>query len=228
MQITDDVLYQHAAQAREIWLDALPQRDEIPNFSCSKQFQRKMDRLLRQQRRSPQVNRILHNMKRIAAVLLIAVTISFAGLMTVEASREKVMEVVVHIYHELTRYEYSSDAEAAALPEFQFDYLPEGMGLVSDETPFDHIRNICWEDGAGHYLNLNVAALSKDSAGTMIIDTENAQVTTCVMRGIEVTVVSKEGRNTLVWVDENVHYTTSGNVPLSELEAFFNGLSSQP
>ena len=31
MKITDEMLYRHAAEARDIWLDTLPNDDELPN-----------------------------------------------------------------------------------------------------------------------------------------------------------------------------------------------------
>ena len=228
MQITDEMLYQHASQARDLWLDTLPQRDEIPDFPCSKQFQRKMDRLLRRQRRSPQVNRILHSMKRIVAGLLIAVTITFAVLMTVEAFREKVIEVVVHIYHELTRYDYSSDKDVAVLPEFHFDYLPEGMALVMDERASDHVRNLQFENTSGQYLDLMATATTNDGTDTQIINTEEAQMTTWTIRGAEMTVVSKDGTNIILWVDENNHYTIQSDLSLTELKFIVEGLSTHP
>lgn len=224
MQITDEMLYQHAAQAREIWLDALPQKEEIPAFSCSKSFQRKMGRLLRQQRRPPQVNRILYGMKKIVAVLLIAVTITFAGLMTVEAFREKIIEVVAHIYHELTRYDYTSYTETTKLPEVQFGYLPTGMELVSDETSFDSVRHIHCENGSGEYIDLDIDGISQDTAMSWVVDTEDAEVMTRIMNGGEVTFISKRDRKIAMWTDQNVSYVMQSNLELSEIEAILDGL----
>jgi len=228
MQITDELLYQYAPQAREIWLDVLPQQDEIPSFTCSNLFQRKMNRLLRQQRRSPQTNRVLHNMKRIVAVFLIAVTITFAGLMTVEAVRQKVIEFVVHVYHELTQYEYSSDKETAALPEIHFGYLPEGMEVVLDKIPLDHFRSLHCENGSGQYLDLEIDAISQDKVGTQILDTEGSQVSSCIVQGCEATVVSKDGTHIIIWADGNALYTIQSNLSLSEVEAVLGELFIQP
>lgn len=228
MQITDEMLYQHAAQSRELWLDTLPQQDEIPAFTCSNRFQRKMNRLLRQQCRSPKVNRILRDMKRIVAVFLIAVTITFAGLMTVEAVRQKVIEFVVHIYHEMTRYDYTSDTETTELPEVQFGYLPEGMNLVTDEMETDTVRNLQFENTSGQYLDLMAIATTNDGTDTQIINTEDAQMTIWTIRGAEMTVVSKNGTNIILWVDENIHYTIQSDLSLTELKLIVEGLATHP
>ena len=47
MKISDKMLRQNAAQAREQWLNTLPQKDEIPDYSVSPAFQENMDRLAR-------------------------------------------------------------------------------------------------------------------------------------------------------------------------------------
>ena len=38
MKITDEMLYQHAAEARDIWLDTLPKDDELPKHQFSDGF----------------------------------------------------------------------------------------------------------------------------------------------------------------------------------------------
>ena len=38
MKITDEMLYQHAAEARDIWLDTLPKDDELPEHQFSDEF----------------------------------------------------------------------------------------------------------------------------------------------------------------------------------------------
>lgn len=228
MQVTDELLYRYSAQARDIWLASLPQKDEVPAFSCSKRFQRRMNALLYQQSRSPRVTRFLRDMKRIVAIFLIAVTIAFAGLMTVEAVRQKVIDFVVHVYHELTQYEYSSDKEVAALPEISFGYLPEGMELVSDETHADFGRYILWNSDSGQYLDIECVTAATCSTGTLIIDTEDAQVTTRVIQGREVTIVLKDKAYIIIWTDETAHYTLQSDLDLSELQAFIEGLSTQP
>ena len=46
MQITDKMLRENVEQAREDWLNSLPQRDQIPEASVSQQFEERMNDLL--------------------------------------------------------------------------------------------------------------------------------------------------------------------------------------
>ena len=135
MHITDEMLFEHAADARNIWLNTLPRDDEIPEFRCSHRFERKMQKLLKEQRRTPKVNRLLRYMRQTVAAILAVAIISFCGLMTVEAYREKVIEIVVRVFNELTDYRFvshSNKADEIILPELSFGYIPEGMCEIAN------------------------------------------------------------------------------------------------
>ena len=126
MKLTDDLLFQHAAEARNIYLSTLPAPEELPPVCCSKAFERNMQKLIKEQRRSPKINKMLRVMKRTAAAVLVIATVSFCGLMTVEAYRAKVIEFVVQVFNELTQYRFSSnvsDADNIVLPEISFGYI---------------------------------------------------------------------------------------------------------
>lgn len=68
MKITDELLYQHAAEARDIWLDTLPNEDELPDHQFSDEFMASLETLKKQEtgqrrkRRTP--------LQRVAAVFL--------------------------------------------------------------------------------------------------------------------------------------------------------------
>lgn len=64
MKITDDMLYHHAEAAREKWLsETLP--PQIPEHEFSWKFDRKMRKLIREQRHSAQFNRHIKLLQRI-------------------------------------------------------------------------------------------------------------------------------------------------------------------
>ena len=45
MKLTDELLEQHAAEARDLWLSTLPQQEEVPPHKFSRRFERNMRRL---------------------------------------------------------------------------------------------------------------------------------------------------------------------------------------
>ena len=85
MKITDSQLYKYVPKAEKLWLSWLPTDEEIPEHIFSKRFERKMKRLIRNQRRTPRIRKIFLTAKRITAAVLVLTMLSFSGLMTVEA-----------------------------------------------------------------------------------------------------------------------------------------------
>lgn len=58
MKITDSQLYKYVPKAEKLWLSWLPTDEEIPEHIFSKRFERKMKRLIRNQRRTPRIRKI--------------------------------------------------------------------------------------------------------------------------------------------------------------------------
>ena len=50
MKITDELLYQHAAEARDIWLDTLPNEDELPEHQFSDEFMASLETMKKQEK----------------------------------------------------------------------------------------------------------------------------------------------------------------------------------
>ena len=122
MKLTDELLEQHAAEARDLWLSTLPQQEEVPPHKFSRRFERKMRRLRAEQRRSPRMNRVVHILRYVAACA--AVVLCIGG--TAYAYRIGVIDTIVQVFREYTSITYSSEtaAEDAEFPESTFGYIP--------------------------------------------------------------------------------------------------------
>lgn len=222
MIITDKMLFDHAAEARDIWLSFLPSEAEIPEFQCSKSFSRKMRKLIKAQRHSPKTNQILHYTKRAVAVVLAVAVISFGGLMTVEAYREKVVEVVVRVFNELTDYRFSSEKteiEEIVLPELSFGYLPGGMCEIENGVAGNNRHRIVYENDVGLFFELTLRPIGTDGDYGTILDTENSEYMTLTIRGNNAYANEKDGNSSIVWSENNIVYNLYGNLELTELTA---------
>ena len=221
MKITDEMLFEHAAEARNIWLSTLPSQKEIPAISYSKSFERKMRKLIKEQRRSPSMNKILRYIKQtIAAVLAVAI-LTFGGLMTVEAYRAKVIEFVVRIFNELTEYHFSSnisDTDNIILPEISFGYIPEGMQETENEMIPTGQRHIIYENNAGLFFELTQEPFGENNKYDWILDTENSGYTVGSVHGFNAVFNTKESDSSIVWIDGNVVYDLYGNISMDELK----------
>lgn len=224
MKITDALLRQHAAEARDLWLGTLPQ-DETHVFSH--RFRRKMKRLLAEQRRTPAMNRALCLMRRTAAALLIAASLTAASLLSVEAYREKFIEIVTEIFEDLTEFRYSGVAPAdTPMPEVTLTYVPEGLVEVEREED-EFSRTIIFSDSDGARLYFMQLHVTEAIASTQIVDTEDAIVENRRVRDNDVTVVTKNDWHELLWTHEQMSYLLSGNIPLEEFIRMVEGVQQE-
>ena len=221
MKISDEMLRQNAARARELWLDTLPGRDELPAYPVSPELQEKMDRILAKARRAEKRKALLRSFGRVAVLLLLVSALSFAGAMTVSASfREKVIQVVTRVFSDHTEYGFDNGEEGAELPELRLDALPEGFTILSDEQSPQSDRHIRCKNDAGNYLDIDVFLVTANSSGTQLIDSEDAQVSVLDIQGRKVTVVSKYGWHILLWTEDSAVITVESNIELQEVIAF--------
>ena len=221
MKITDEMLFEHAAEARDIWLSTLPADEDIPEIQTSKAFEKKMQKLIKEQRRTPKTNKILRYMKQTVAAVLVVVVISFGGLMTVEAYREKVIEIVVHVFHELTDYRFYSEksgVDEIVLPEISFEYVPDGMREVEDRITGNNRRYILYERKNGDFFELTQRPITADGSHGKILDTEDSAYETTNINGNEAFSNVKNGNAIIFWSYNNVIYDLYGNLDLTELK----------
>ncbi|WP_459689742.1 hypothetical protein, partial [Agathobaculum sp. TL06] len=88
MRIAADSLYESILEAQEIWLNSLSDLNTLPEHKFSSKFNRKMEKLIRQSRRPRWANNILFYCKRVAIIIFVLFTVTFSGMMTVDAYRE--------------------------------------------------------------------------------------------------------------------------------------------
>lgn len=233
MKITDEMLFDHAAEARDIWLDTLPSDENLPAAPFSKSFERKIRKLIKQQRRTPRTNKILRYMKQTAAAVLVIAIFTFGGLMTVEAYREKVLEIVIQVFEEFTEYRFSSndseqaDTEQLELPEIQFGYIPEGMQETENSTNPTGSLQITYEDDQNYFFEFSVMQIVNGDYD-MILDTENSDYYEGTINGCEAFFNAEQGDSTIVWVDETLIYELYGNIDMSELKTVAENIKISP
>lgn len=228
IQITDELLSQHAMEARDLWLRSFPDGADIPERQFSKRFERRMKRLLREQRRSPRTNQALRTFRRAAAILLAAGALSFSGLMTGEAYREKMVEVIAHVFHDLTEYRFvleesehrhgmeeAGEGPLTELPEMTFAYIPDGMEKVED-TARDMSRYILYEAEDGSFFELRQDLII--GSYQRILDTEDAVVEEFYVGDSEAVFQMKNDTSIIFWVNDNILYTLYGTIDPAELK----------
>lgn len=207
MKLTDELLEQHAAEARDLWLSTLPQQEEVPPHKFSRRFERKMRRLRAEQRRSPRMNRVVHILRYVAACA--AVVLCIGG--TAYAYRIGAIDTIVQVFREYTSITYSSEtaAEDAEFPESTFGYIPEGMVRNEDECmeEKDFLRSTSYKGDNQTLFYLDEVLIAQNSTSSQTIDTENAIVRHFTIRN-EQAISSEKGEIVIIaWTHKNVSYT---------------------
>ena len=220
MIITDEMLFEHAAEARDIWLGVLSSVDDIPALHSSQGFERKMNRLINAQKHSSNTNKLIRGAKQVVAAVLVVAIISFGGLMTVEAYREKVIDFITHVCSEFTEFRFTSDNLTTGeieLPEVTFHYIPDGMPEVENRTTSTNYRYILYEDKSGRFFELIQQPIGADGKHGMILDTEDSTFESITINGNEAFYNIKGTDSIILWTDGNILYDLYGNIDFNEL-----------
>ncbi len=207
MKLTDELLEQHAAEARDLWLSTLPQQEEVPPHKFSRRFERKMRRLRAEQRRSPRMNRVVHILRYVAACA--AVVLCIGG--TAYAYRIGVIDTIVQVFREYTSITYSSEtaAEDAEFPESTLTYIPDGMERSEDERieENDNYRFTVYTGTNNTKFYLEETAVISNSRDAQNINTEDAVVNHFVIDGEQAMSSAKAETVIIVWTHQSVSYT---------------------
>ena len=221
----DGLLDRYAPEAGELWLSALP--EPAPEHEFSQKFRRKVEKLLRRQRRSPAVNAALRYGRRAAAFALVFLTLSFSCLMTVNAAfRERVIHAVVQVFPDFTEFVYTSDSSTVEEPgNLVFTYLPEGMeeqAREQDELGF----YVYMENLEGEFIELDQSLVENGTEMLLGLDTENAKVTYFEVHGVDAVGIEKGLDHTIHWTEGNFVYTLSGTIPMEEVKLIAEGIQT--
>lgn len=120
-------------QAMEIELSFFPSDAELSNqYSFSAQFEKKMRKLIGKTNRK-YIQIFGHRVRRAAAVAVLVIALS-SGVMSVEAARVKIFEIITTIYEEFTSIIFQSEqsTDGDVLVPIEPTYVPNGF------TSYDH------------------------------------------------------------------------------------------
>lgn len=201
--ITDDMLKESIPIATKIILDDLPSDDEL-NHVFSKDFERKMKRLVRQQKRSSFTNKVIFYSKRTAIVFLIILAGLFTVTMSSEALRLRFFELVIRVYEDLTSFVFSTNdgEESLNLKIIEPKYIP------NDFKEVDRVDNfiITYKNKNNIEINYTFCEIGSNS---IILDTENAKVENISINGNRAKYIEKGTSIQLFWNDKNCIYLLS-------------------
>ena len=222
MKITDEMLYRHAAEARDIWLDTLPDDNEIPEHQFSDEFNKEMDRLITLSHKRKQPSRRLQRIAAMFAVIIIGAS-SFIGV-NAEARaaffgwiKELTDDYLIYRYEE----EPVSDAGPASNVEslaYLPTWIPEGYSksFVNDKT---NRTVVAYSNDAGELIRLSYIYNSGET--DWFISTESTVKESATVNGNKADLFISTDPDTSgggIWVDQsNTVFMLTGFLDVDDL-----------
>ena len=165
--------------------------------------------------------------KRVAVFLLISSTLTFSCLMSVEAFRMKVIEIVTEVFEDLTHFSFLSPAESLdEMGDLTFTYLPEEMeqvGLEKDDNAL--VQRVYFEDTEGRQLIIDQQSVNNSVGYDVILDTEGSTSSTVIVDGEEGVLVTKGEWTSIMWDDDQYVWLVVGELSPTELIKVADGIS---
>ena len=133
MKITDELLYQHAAEARDIWLDTLPNEDELPEHRFSDEFMASLE-TMKKQEKGQSKKRKRTPLQRVAAVFL-AVLIGSGTWLGVDAeARAAFVSWIREFVGDSVVYNYVGEVPETEITDYLCTWLPEGVEAIETDA----------------------------------------------------------------------------------------------
>lgn len=203
-EITDDLLFQHCANVENFILDQIPDEEDI-DYEYPKEFEKKIKKIIRQEKRGPFLNKIYSYTKKIAVVFIAFLISAFTITMSVEALRTKFFDMVKEAYEKFTIYKFSIDEndneKVNFLEKKSINYLPKGFKEI-EKSEYDNEIAITYSDGED-YITFNYLLIENSN---LYMDTENAKISKVKINNYDADYIEKENKSRLIWQDENTLY----------------------
>ena len=202
--IDDDFLYDHMESVENIILESLPEEDDL-SHNFSKRFERRMNKLIRQERRSPFIKIFVNYSRKVAIIFLIVISITFTTIMSVEAYKVKFFEVVIEVWEEFTSIIFKSkeNIDDGKLIPVNPTYIPHGFTIIEEDTNhYEHF--IYWENDDGIEIMFEQAKITSNA---IINDTEGIEIEKILVDEQEVTYFTNKNVHQIYWNDSTYIYT---------------------
>lgn len=201
-------------QAERAMLDRIPLENEL-SHRFSHHFNRKMKALLKYERRTPIMRRLIYQIKTAAAIFLVILLVAFGTVMSVEAYRVRLFEFVTQVWEELTSImiHSSENADYDILIPISPSYIPEGYNIL-EQTSDKYENTVIYynENGFEIYYSQRMATQSE-----IILDSEDIEPKKIMIGLQEGYIIVNKGIVQLYWHNEFGVFSLIGNLDESEL-----------
>ena len=164
----------------------IPNEEDI-EYEFSERFNKKMDKLFKKIERNCTYPTVRIS-KRIITVIA-AILIIFAGLMSVSAIREPIVNFIVEKYETFVEFFFLGDTSEQIEYEYGFSEIPDGFDLVTEKSDYDVIYSEYRNETTGDEI---VFTQTITDGLSLRVDNEHGTITNESINNVEVCVYKHE------------------------------------
>ncbi len=194
--------------------ESLPTDEELEHITFSDAFEKKMQKLIRAQKKSYYY--LINTVGKRAAIIVLAIVISLtATTFGVKAIRESVIKFITETFEKFTAVSVEDEEPVVqndivkAVPQ----YIPEGYTLES-EVDSGIVYRIIYSNQENDFISYN----QKINFGTFSnVNTEGIEYEKIIINSFEGIKYVKKGINSVVFADDTYLYTIQGKISFEKL-----------
>lgn len=198
----------------------IPTDEDSIDFTFSEKFIKRMDKLIRAQKKS--YYKFINTAGKRVAVIFAAIITLFTASLSVKAIREPVVRFIKQIYETFTHYTFEGDTVDVITKEFNLNIVPDGF-IETDRIANEISITKIYENNSGNSFEL-VQTITDDTEATF--DTENAKKYEIIVTGITVDLYESEYIKTALWTKDGYMFnlTCYGDITLDTIETIISNI----
>ena len=177
----------------------IPTDEDSIDFTFSEKFIKRMDKLIRAQKKS--YYKFINTAGKRVAVIFAAIITLFTASLSVKAIREPVVRFIKQVYETFIHYTFEGDIQPKIKKEFFIKTLPDGF-IQHDKIESDLAITTS-------YVNdNNTIKFTQQSTNNAnhFFDNESGTLTKVTISGINVDIYESENIKHAVWTDEGYFF----------------------
>lgn len=177
----------------------IPTDEDSIDFTFSEKFIKRMDKLIRAQKKS--YYKFINTVGKRVAVIFVAIITLFTASLSVKAIREPVVRFIKQVYETFIHYTFEGDIQQNIKKEFSIKKLPDGF-IQSDKIESDFAITTIYVNDSN---TIKFTQQSTNNAN-LFFDNENGTLTKVTISGINVDIYENENIKHAVWTDEGYFF----------------------
>ena len=193
----------------------IPTDEDSIDFTFSEKFIKRMDKLIRAQKKS--YYKFINTAGKRVAVIFAAIITLFTASLSVKAIREPVVKFFTEVYESFTRYIFEGDTTDTINKEYSIKVLPDGFEQTS-VIKGDTIVTKIYENKNGDKIKFTQQTTNN---ANHTFDNENGKVTKISLNDINIDIYETDGIMHALWTEYGYYFKLSyyGNTEIENFKA---------